>query len=334
MPRQRRLDIPGVIHHVMARGIERRRIFLDEEDRDAFLERLSRCLEITKCRCYAWVLMSNHFHLLIRTGGTSLSDLLRRLLTGYAVYFNRKYRRSGHLFQNRYMSILCEEESYFMELVRYIHLNPVRAKLVKTLSQLDKYPWTGHSVIMGNQEREWEETGEVLIRFGEKKRVARAKYREFIREGMGEGYRDELMGGGLKRSAGGWEGIRELMRQEIHWRGDERILGDGDFVDDILKASGEALERREVLKRKGWSLDKLIRHACDLMNVEPEEIVKKGRDNKLSRAKGLITYWGKTELGISGGKLSLALKISQPAVCKLFKRGEEYAKETGIKLLS
>ncbi len=151
MPRQARLDAPGVLQHVMARGIERRKIFWDDKDRFSFLERLAVILEETQTQCYAWTLIPNHFHLLLRTGPTPLSTVMRRLMTGYAVTFNIRHRRSGHLFQNRYKSVICEEDAYLLELIRYIHLNPLRAKLVEDLKSLDKYPWSGHSAILGRR---------------------------------------------------------------------------------------------------------------------------------------------------------------------------------------
>ena len=151
MPRQARLDAPGVLQHVMARGIERRKIFWDDKDRSSFLERLALILEETQTQCYAWTLIPNHFHLLLRTGPTPLSTVMRRLMTGYAVTFNRRHRRAGHLFQNRYKSVVCEEDTYLLELTRYIHLNPLRARLVEDLKSLDKYQWAGHSVLMGKQ---------------------------------------------------------------------------------------------------------------------------------------------------------------------------------------
>ena len=151
MPRQARLDVPGLLQHIMARGIERKEIFKDDRDRQSFLERLAMILEETQTQCYAWALIPNHFHLLLRTSLTPLSKVMRRLMTGYAVTFNKRHKRSGHLFQNRYKSVVCEEDPYLLELIRYIHLNPLRAGLVKDLKELDKYPWTGHSAILGKR---------------------------------------------------------------------------------------------------------------------------------------------------------------------------------------
>ena len=130
MPRQARIDAPGALHHLMVRGIERRKIFRDNEDKDNFVNRLSCIIKDTSTSCCAWSLLSNHVHLLFRTGDRSIATVMRRLLTGYAVTFNRRYNRHGQLFQNRYKSILCQEDPYLMELVRYIHLNPLRANII------------------------------------------------------------------------------------------------------------------------------------------------------------------------------------------------------------
>ena len=131
MPRQARLDAPGALHHVMGRGIEGVSIFRSDEDREDFLTRLGALCEAEALSVHAWALLDNHFHLLIRTGKQRISEGMRKLLTGYVVRFNRRYGRYGHLFQNRYKSILCEEDPYLLELTRYIHLNPVRAGVAR-----------------------------------------------------------------------------------------------------------------------------------------------------------------------------------------------------------
>ncbi|MBN2034489.1 MAG: transposase [Deltaproteobacteria bacterium] len=130
MPRKARIEASGALHHVIIRGIERRKIFRSDFDRDNFLKRLSALIPETKTDCFAWVLMSNHVHLLLRTGCVPIALLMNRLLSGYAGWFNKKYRRHGQLFQNRYKSILCQEDIYLKELVCYIHSNSLRAGLV------------------------------------------------------------------------------------------------------------------------------------------------------------------------------------------------------------
>ena len=102
----------------------------------------------------------------VATGTVPVATVMRRILTGHAIRFNKKQKRHGHLFQNRYKSILCQEDAYFLELVRYIHLNPLRAKLIENMDQLDKFPFSGHSIIMGNRKLSWQECGEVLLYFG------------------------------------------------------------------------------------------------------------------------------------------------------------------------
>src|SRR5919198_4259249 len=176
MPRTRRLDIPDLLQHVIVRGIERRDIFLGDTDREDFVRRLSSLLQETETACLAWSLMSNHFHLLLRPRKVALGTLMKRLLTGYAVSFTLRHNRSGHLFQNRFKSIVCDEDPYLLELVRYIHLNPLRAGIVPSLSGLDSYPWCGHSVILGKGGMPGQSVSEVLGFFGKRIGTARKNY--------------------------------------------------------------------------------------------------------------------------------------------------------------
>ena len=166
MPRQARIDAPGAVHHIITRGIEHGKIFRDDQDRNNFIARLGDLIMQTQTKCYAWALISNHFHLLLKTINVPIAAVMRRLLTGYAIGHNRRQRRSGHLFQNRYKSILCQQDAYLKELVRYIHLNPLRAGLVKDMAALDKFSFTGHSYIMGKKKNSWQSCNEVLVYFG------------------------------------------------------------------------------------------------------------------------------------------------------------------------
>jgi len=143
MPRKSRIDASGALHHITARGIEQGIIFRDDADREDFIERLAGILVETQTRCFAWALMDNHFHLLLRTGKAPVATVMRRLMTGHAVSFNKRHRRHGHLFQNRYKSILCQEDAYLTELVRYLHLNPVSESGV-TVGSLKRF-WRPHA---------------------------------------------------------------------------------------------------------------------------------------------------------------------------------------------
>ena len=166
MPRGARLDTPGALHHVIARGIERRNIVDDDLDRENFITRFGQVADETCTAIYAWALMGNHAHVLMRSGPGGVALFMRRILTGHAISYNRRHRRHGHLFQNRYKSIICEEDAYFTELVRYIHLNPLRAGLVDSLTQLDRYPWCGHAIVLGRQNQPWQDRDYVLKWFG------------------------------------------------------------------------------------------------------------------------------------------------------------------------
>jgi len=401
MPRLARLDTPGLLQHVMARGIEGREIFKDDKDRKSFLERLSLILEETQTQCYAWALITNHFHLLLRTGPTPISNVMRRLMTGYAVTFNKRHKRIGHLFQNRYKSVVCEEDPYLLELIRYIHLNPLRASLVKDLKELDKYPWTGHSAILGRRKNplipkrplndspsagrriaisllhqgtekvypvEFEDystgaktnhenpacpvefekhltgvnparpvapvdgTGvkkkplaektieDVLLCFGNKRGEARRRYRQFIKNGVDQGSRPELQGGGLVRSAGGdkrgllgrKKGERELF--------DERILGSGDFVANVMKDAKEALDQRAKFD---ISLVELISRVCTEFGIKVKDLVSKSRKRQLSQARGVVCYLAVDELGYSGDDVARRLRISGRGVSDCRERGKK-----------
>jgi len=158
MPRLARLDAPLVLHHVWDRGIERRSIFADDEDRSEFLGRLAALVRAEHFAVYAWALMSNHFHLLLRTGNRGLSSSMQVLLGGYAAAFNCRHERCGHLFQNRFKSTVVDEDGYCLELVRYIHLNPLRAGVVADLERLGHYRWTGHATLLGHLETSWQDS--------------------------------------------------------------------------------------------------------------------------------------------------------------------------------
>ncbi|NIS78970.1 MAG: transposase [Anaerolineales bacterium] len=326
MPRKSRIDAPGALHHIIARGIERRKIFHDNRDRDGFLERLGGIVEETRTSCYAWAVMLNHFHLLLRTGTTPISVVMRRLLTGYAVSFNRRHRRQGHLFQNRYKSILCQEDPYLLELVRYIHLNPLRARLVNDLRSLDRYPYCGHSALVGNRKNSWQDTDSILSLFDETRSTARRRYREFCKNGISQGKRSDLVGGGLIRSVGGWAAVRELRKAGAYQKGDERILGDGEFVKEVLRQAEEQLERRYHLKASGLDFDKIVDRVADLMDMKREEVLASGKYKKAVEARSIVCFWAMRELGISQTVLAERFGISQPAVSMAVSRGERLAK--------
>jgi putative transposase len=332
MPRQSRIDTPGALHHIICRGIDRQQIFSDDSDRDHFVSRLGGILIDTSTRCFAWALIPNHFHLLLQTGATPISTVMRRLLTGHAVSFNRRHRRHGHLFQNRYKSILCQEDSYFLELVRYIHLNPLRAGVVGSLDGLEHFAYCGHRQILGRNPQSWMATDEILSRFGKRMSTARKEYVSYVSEGMEQGDRLDLTGGGLVRSYGGWQQIKLTTEAGVFLKSDERILGDSHFVAAVLGAAEERLERRDDYARQGIDLDTLVRIVAKLLEVEINDILVGGKQPKRVRARSLLCFWAVRELGLTGTNLAGILHLTQPAVSIAVQRGERLAREYGWRL--
>jgi putative transposase len=200
MPRNARIDIPGLLQHVIVRGIEKRPIFLDDQDREEFLARLSLLLKETSTDCFAWALLNSHFHLLVQPQFVKLAYFMRRLLTGYAVVFNLRHGRAGHLFQNRYKSIVCDSDAYLLELVRYIHLNPVRAGIVTGLEELAGYPWCGHGELLGTRSRTLISEDDVLSHFAQGRKTARKRYEQFIADGIATPAKVKLSAGGKRTS--------------------------------------------------------------------------------------------------------------------------------------
>jgi len=334
MPRLARLDAPGVLHHIMIRGIERRKIFLNRKDYEDFIERLALLLPETKTACYAWVLMPNHAHFLFCTGVVPLAGLMRRLLTGYAINFNHRHKRHGHLFQNRYKSIICQEDTYLRELVRYLHLNPVRAGIISDLGELKGYAYCGHSAVVEKKNRPWQDVEYVLGYFGETVRKARNAYLEYMKEGIELGRREELTGGGLIRSLGGWSEAKRLRGMgKDHVMSDERILGDSDFVDSVLSQAKEGYERQYELKRRGYDLEMIAKRVAQICSVKEEEVFSKGRQKNKVKAKSLLCYWAAREAGISLRTLAKRLGISAPGVGYAVERGEAIAQENLLKLI-
>ena len=333
MPRKARIDAPGALHHIIVRGIEGRRIFYDDRDRNNFIDRLGDIITDTETFCFAWALIPNHLHLLLRTGKTSISAVMRRLLTGHAVYFNRRHRRHGQLYQNRFKSILCQEDTYLLELVRYIHLNPLRAERVRDLKALDKYPFSGHSAILAKKKRDFQDTEYVLRFFGKKVPVARKAYRAFVSKGVPQGRRPELAGGGLVRSAGGWLALKAMRRAQVRMKGDERILGDGDFAQSVLNSAKEQLEQRYRLKAQGYNLDKVAQRVSTVLGVKPELVWVPGKHPMIVKARSLLCYWAVRQLGFSATELSKKLGVSQPSVSISVKRGESIAKAGRLNLV-
>ena len=307
----------------MVRGIDKTNIFRDEEDKARFLERLGKIVEDGKCTVYAWVLMDNHIHLLFKSGKAGISTVMRKLLTWHALYFNRRHRRTGHLFENRYKSILCDEDTYLLALLRYIHLNPVRAGIVKTMEELDRYPWSGHSAVMKKRECPWMDTDYVLLQFNDTTRRARNAYRRFVEEGLGQGHRPELTGGGLLRSQGGWSQVLGMQGKGRKEEYDQRILGNGDFVQEILKEAEEKQIRQLTLQRKGRTIADIIQDECKRRKVSAEELKRGNKRRTVSETRLTIAQRSRNELGLSGAEIARHLGVNTSSINRALIRENE-----------
>ena len=320
MPRQARLDAPGTLHHVIIRGIEKRKIVDDKYDRKNFVTRVGDLASDTKTEIYAWSLMSNHAHILFKSGPQGISKYMRRLLSGYAISYNLRHKRHGHLFQNRYKSIVCEEDAYFQELVRYIHLNPLRARIVKDLSSLDRYPWCGHSVVMGKRKHEWQNVNYVLSCFGRKEGQARKAYREYVKNGLSDGRRPELVGGGLIRSIGGWSAVMSLRRSNDRVLSDERVLGSSEFVEKLIIEADERIKYQYSGNTQRKLAGKLIREVSEKEGINLKEMQLGSRRGRIPRMRSDLAYRLITEYGMTLAETGRQLGVSTSAISKILKR--------------
>ncbi|NTU54502.1 MAG: hypothetical protein HGA97_12580 [Chlorobiaceae bacterium] len=320
MPRGARLDAPGTLHHVMFRGIEQGLVVRDDTDRQAFLDRMGKLATASGTSIYAFALMSNHAHILLKSGSNGLSTFMRRLLSGYAQYFNRRHKRVGHLFQNRYKSIICEEEAYFDKLVAYIHLNPLKSGQVGSLDQLAIYPWSGHAVLMNNVSYEWMDREYVLQFFGRKEGSAKRAYLAYLEEEMGIDREEELSGGGLIRSNGGWSKVLSMRKRGERVMSDERILGGEEFVRGVL---GEAEGRTDVVIPQHERLDQFveaIEKGCDVVGVSTAYLRTGSKRGVLPKLRRELARKGVEEFGISLAETARQLGVTTNAVSYMLKQ--------------
>ncbi len=255
MARKPRIDAQGSVHHVMARGNARQRIFADDADRIAFLDLLRDGVERFGHSLHAFCLMDNHIHLAVRTGEVSLSRIMQNLMFRYARHVNRRHGRVGHLFQGRFRSVVVDEGSYLLELVRYIHLNPVRAGLAKDPAD---WPWSGHRAYLGKERLPFLDTDWVLRQFGPEPHKARRAYERFVLQRIAEGHRPELHTG----------------------EEDPRVLGDGAFVEKVLGMAGGARARP--------SLEALVSRVCEACGLDEASLGSPGKGRREAEARGIV----------------------------------------------
>jgi putative transposase len=256
MARPPRIEFPGAFCHIIVRGNQKQAIFLDDQDRIRYIERLKRYKEHHRFILYAYTLMTNHVHLLIETTKSPVSKIMHVINFTYTQYFNKKYGKVGHLFQGRYKSYLCDRDEYLLSLVRYIHLNPVRAGLVKGL---DEYKWSSHKDYL-NGNKGFIEIEKVLRLFSERPFLARRLYEDFVNEAINLG-----------------------SDKSLYKVANQQVLGSDRFIDKIEKKVEELEKpiRRPSLREVQSAVEKVT-------NIKGHEIFSRSRDSNVMYARGIL----------------------------------------------
>ena len=322
MSRTCRLDWENAYHHVMARGIDKGLIFSDDGDRSDFVERMGRCVEQTDMSVLAWSLMPNHFHLLLRTGRIPLAKFMHKLLTGHAVHFNKKHDRVGHLFQNRYLSILVQSEIYLLELVRYIHLNPLRAGIVKCMGMLDVYPWTGHYGMLNPETYTWQDTHTVLKEISGNKTADVSDYLGLIRSSDVHCSTYDVFDTGIYvLGTSGFKCIHELESKNDGAHTRMRILGNIDYARRVYENINQ--NRAGILRNRSVEhscIEKLFSHASRKWGLSVTLLRSGSRSRRISRAREYLSYALTEEFGLRLTDSAKLLNISPEGVRKSAQR--------------
>lgn len=258
MARKSRIHYPNALYHVMLRGNGGQDIFFSSADRHHFYLLLQEGIERYKNRIHAFCLMTNHVHLVIQVGEISLSRIMQNVTFRYARYINTKKKRNGHLFQGRYKALLIDGDSYLLELVRYIHCNPVRAFLTRIP---EGYQWSSHNAYLGKKSISWLTTDLVLSQFSGQEKKARELYEKFMQEGIAEAQRPELCSGMYE----------------------SRILGDEGFSKKVVALAAEKWERT-------WTLSQIIEAVCLSYGIERESLMSPGKKQPGAEARALVAY--------------------------------------------
>jgi putative transposase len=286
MARKPRVEFEGALYHVIVRGNHRRDIFRDEADRVTYLGRVEHYRERYQCVVYAYVLMSNHVHMLVETGAVGLSKIMQGIQFSYTQRYNRRYRAVGHLFQGRYKSILCDRDAYLLELVRYIHLNPAR---MKHAQDPWKYPWSSHRAYVGENSPVRVRTDAVLKQFASNMRAARRAYRGFMRDGLDQGHLDRF-----------YETI------------EQRFLGDERFVEEVERKKKE----REPGKIK-VKFDRLVEGVASVYGIEAVRLLGTERKRRWVEPRSLLVYAAREWCGMKTSVLAEHLHRDASMISRL-----------------
>lgn len=302
MARKPRVHFTGALYHVMCRGNQGQRIFKDDRDRQQYVDLLKESRQRFGYRLYAYVLMGNHVHLLVEIGQTPLSKVMQNILFRYTRYWNARHRKIGHLFQGRYKAILCEKESYLLELIRYLHLNPVRARLIR---QLAEYVWSSHGAYLKGDGKGWIAVEEVLPRWGRGRRQAVSAYRRFVQDGLKEGHREDLY-------------------QVV----DQRYLGDDAFVERVER---RVLDREppQVVELRWAEVRETV---CKQFGALPSTVLHRGRMREAVRIKRVMAWVGREVGGFSNQQIAKELRRDPTVLSRgLVKLADELGRDRHLR---
>jgi REP element-mobilizing transposase RayT len=298
MARKPRIEYEGAFYHVINRGNRREKIFRDDKDFLKYIEILSNYKKRYQFRLYSYVLMSNHIHLLVETGKTPLAKIEQGLNQSYTMYFNRKYRTVGHLFQGRYKAILCDRDTYLLSLIKYIHLNPVRAEMVK---ELQDYKWSSHNYYAGKEkENSIVDTDRVLRMFSEERAASMRIYKEFIGDGI------------------------PVKRDDIYRTVDQRVLGNAEFLADVMEQyDGEvAKEKRE----REYNLAEIATGVERIKGVTIQQIRVHNKTSNVTECRKLFILLSK-EYGYKGKEIANYIRRDPATISSALKDRKRMAKD-------
>jgi putative transposase len=297
MARKPRIQYEGAFYHVITRGNQRQKVFRDEEDYRQYLEILARYKNLYKYRLYAYVLMNNHVHLLIETRETQLSKILQGINQSYTAWFNKRYKTVGHLFQGRYKAILCDRDSYLLSLVKYIHLNPVRARLIKTP---EEYAWSSHLAYITPVRQSIVDEEQMLRMFSQDKGRARRLYQAYISDGIA------------------------VKKEDIYGTIDKRILGDERFAESVMEKCDASIEPGK--KERECTLAAMVAAIGETFGITLTQIRQKGKDRGITHGRKLLSLVAH-EYGYKGREIAEYMRKDPALITRHIKEKKELKKD-------
>jgi len=294
MPRKPRIEYAGAFYHVITRGNQKQKIFKDIADHEKYLGIIASYKPRHHFHLYAYVLMNNHLHLLIETEDVPLSKTLQGINQSYTMHFNRKYRTVGHLFQGRYKAILCDRERYLLALLKYIHYNPVRAKIAERPAS---YKWSSDLAYRSRiKPDDLIDTETVLRLFSENRSRARQKYEEFMDDGI------------------------TVKKQDVYATVDQRLLGDDQFVDRVAAEYGNPVKKER--RKREYELPRLAKAVARAGGITAEDLRGSGRLREIVQGRATFVALAKS-YGYRGTEIAMYLRKDPTAVTQYARKVDE-----------